>query len=171
MAAAKLKIIEVTRVKSVGEPEADVFLPSGKFAKSLIRMAGRLSKTTQNSESPVPLKREFNPQETKIPNIDIKKEPAPDSGMIKALLHSTEAKMSHHAPDSRIPRKREAEAPIDSEPMAKIFNPNPNNLPNNAGSSSPDSGWNSGDFSDSSIASPPGIYYFFFIFTLQILSY
>ena len=44
MATAKLKIIEVTKSKQ-GE-ELNMLLPSGKFAKSLLQLAGRLSKTS-----------------------------------------------------------------------------------------------------------------------------
>ena len=138
-----------------------MFLPTGTFAKSLIRMAGCLS-NSHVSNTEIPIKTEsIAPQTAHVTDTacDIKKEPISESGMIKALLQSTEANISQNTncKETRIARKREAETQLDSEPLAKVFNPIPSH-PNRAGLSSPDSGWNSGDFSDSSIASPPGIY-------------
>jgi len=134
VATAKLKIIEVTKSKQ-GE-ELNMLLPSGKFAKSLLQLAGRLSKTSPSQIEQV-IKME--------PNEEVGSEQA----SMKPFQCSGKAQIS-----CRVVAKREHEPDGELETSKRRRT---SDTPTSHNHNSPDSGWNSGELSDSSISSPPGI--------------
>lgn len=191
VASAKLKIIEVTKSKH-GE-DINMLLPSGKFGKSLLRLAGRLSKTKPSQSFPTSQQSQDqveHPIDTEgdkfikierteeanqcsnisnyvqksqylgniYKNIEHMEFQQPDRKIMKTLLES---------PINRLPIKRQHSFCADShndQTVQLIKRRRPSAVLStdsnvqNSQQNSPDSGWNSGELSDSSISSPPGIY-------------
>ena len=135
-----------------------MLIPNGKFGKSLLRLAGRLSKTKPSqifSTSP--------PVDQVDPQYDLNREKVikmertdeltgdgyeNDGSHIRAMLNS---------PNNRLPFKRQNVEQIDDQLDTKRRRPSDTMIHQNTQQNSPDSGWNSGELSDSSIPSPSGI--------------
>ena len=126
-------------------------IPSGKFGKSLLRLAGRLAKTKPSqplfATSPPP------PNQVDSDRSIIKMERPDEMYSQNSPYHSPAAQ--------RVPIKRQNDEHIDDTLDIKRRRQSDTMMSQNA-QNSPDSGWNSGELSDSSasIPSPTGIHIF-----------
>lgn len=171
--AAKLRIIEVSKAEN-GE-NLHMLLPTGQFSQSLMQLAGRISASKTTNIFPPNFKQE--PKIIKVENeeydsySEIKASPvnSPTGGkreIIKAIVHtkinfkpsqSTCRNMQTNENDVRLGSKRSIQQfhEMSENPTKKKRKSseciNLNGYPLNP--SSPDSGWNSSEYSDS-ISSP-----------------